>query len=296
MQAPIQSGCDYVPAPDGRRIAYTGYGDPAGTPVVYCHGFPGSRLEAQLADAAARDLGIRVIAPDRPGFGRSDFQDGRRFADWPADLAVLADALDLTRFDVIGVSGGAPYAIAAGQLLGDRVRRIALVCGLGEYVGDEPTAGMNRAAASAIDLQRHWPAFGYQVYRHVIGPTLRLFPDLVFRILVDHATVADREVLADRSVRDAIVASFTEAFHDGAAGPAHELSLITRPWDVDPRAVRRPVQLWHGEADHTVPATMGRRHEAMLPDVVAHYFPDEGHFSLIVRYMHRILADLVTTD
>jgi pimeloyl-ACP methyl ester carboxylesterase len=276
---------------DGRRLAYTEYGDADGTPAIYCHGFPGSRLEARLAHAAAATLGIRLIAPDRPGFGRSDFLPGRRFADWPRDLAALSDALALERFDLVGVSGGAPYAIAGGQMLGDRVRRIALVCGLGEFTGEHATAGMNRAAATAIALQRHWPTAGYRIYRHLVGPTLHRFPEAAFRILVENATTADREVLADAAVRDAVIASFSEAFHAGAAGPAHEIGLITRPWDVDPRRVRQPVTLWHGEADRTVPVAMGRRHAALLADVDAHFVPGEGHFSLIVRHVHPILAN-----
>ncbi|MGB5202083.1 MAG: alpha/beta fold hydrolase [Sedimenticolaceae bacterium] len=277
----------------GRRIAYAEWGDAAGTPVVYCHGFPGSRLEARLADAPARALGIRLIAPDRPGFGLSSLAPARRLADWPRDLLALADHLALARFHLIGVSGGAPYAIASGQKLGDRVAAIALVCGLGEFVGDDSTSGMNAAAATAINFHRRWPQAGDWAYMRLIGPLLGRYPTLVSRILIGTGNVADREVLADNGVRDTIVASFTEAFREGPAGPVHELGLFTRHWDIDPTKVPQPVQLWHGEADRTVPVAMGRRHASLLPDVAAHFLPGEGHFSLVFRYMRQILADLI---
>jgi hypothetical protein len=93
-------------APDGRTVSDSECGEPAGMPVMYCHGFPGSRLEAKLADAAAGALGIRLIAADRPGFGASDLQPDRRIADWPGDLAALAGSLSTARFHVIGFSGG----------------------------------------------------------------------------------------------------------------------------------------------------------------------------------------------
>lgn len=285
-----------ISTPDGRRLAYAEWGDPGGLPVMYCHGFPGSRLEARLADNAARDLGIRLIAPDRPGFGGSTFLPGRQFGDWPNDLATLADALAVSRFDLIGVSGGTPYAIVSGLTLNERVKRIALVCGLGEYTGDNATAGMNPAAAAAIRLQRHWPRLGHLTYSRLIGPLLGHFPDLVFKFLVGNATGADRAVLADASVRETIVASFAEAFRDGSAGPTCEVDLITRPWDIDPSKLQVPVRVWHGEADRTVPVTMGRRHASQIPHVTAHFIPGEGHFSLIVRYMRQILADLVRED
>ena len=47
---------------DGRLLGYAVYGDPEGQPVFYFHGFPGSRLEAQLADGVAARLGVRLIA------------------------------------------------------------------------------------------------------------------------------------------------------------------------------------------------------------------------------------------
>lgn len=259
---------------------------------MYCHGFPGSRLEARLADGSARALGIRLVAPDRPGFGASDFLPDRRIADWPRDLAALANSLGIARFHVIGVSGGAPYALAVAEQLDDRVAGIALVCGLGEFVGDNATSGMNSAAALAIDFRRHWPQLGHWAYTHLIGPTLRRFPDSIFRILVGHATEADREVLADNAVRDAIIASYIEAFRQGSTGPAHELGLITSPWEIDLAKVGHRVHLWHGEADQTVPIRMAERHVHLLPNVSTHFVPNEGHFSLIARYMHAVLAEL----
>ncbi len=280
-------------APDGRRISYAEWGDAAGTPVFYCHGFPGSRLEARLADAPARLLGIRLIAPDRPGFGLSSLAAERRMADWPRDLAALADHLELPRFRLIGVSGGAPYAIAGAQQLGDRVVGVALVCGLGEFIGDDPTSGMNAVAAAAISFHRQWPRVGHWTYAHLVGPTLRRFPELIFKILVGSGTAADHAVLADDLVRAALAASFAEAFRAGSAGPAYEIGLITRRWDIDPAAVRQPVHLWHGEADRTVPVAMGRRYASLLPDVTPRFVAGEGHFSLIVRYMDQILAGLI---
>lgn len=76
---------------------------------------------------AAAEAGIRLIAPDRPGMGGSDFQPGRRVIDWPADVAALAEHLALERFAVLGYSGGAPFAAAVGAMLPERVRSVSLV-------------------------------------------------------------------------------------------------------------------------------------------------------------------------
>ena len=78
-----------VRLPDGRWLAYAEFGAPDGRPVFVFHGVPGSRLLMD-DDRPIADAGLRMIAVDRPGIGRSDPQRGRRMLDWPRDIAVLA--------------------------------------------------------------------------------------------------------------------------------------------------------------------------------------------------------------
>src|SRR5262245_51032028 len=121
-----------VTLPDGRTLAFSEYGSPSGRPIVYCHGVPSSRVEGNLIinGATASALNLRVIVPDRPGLGRSQLQTGRRIVDWPKDLVSLADALGVETFAVLGSSGGAPYAVACGALIPDRVRVVGVLGGV----------------------------------------------------------------------------------------------------------------------------------------------------------------------
>jgi hypothetical protein len=47
---------------NGRRLGYAEWGDPGGRPLLYIHGWPGSRVEGRLADEAAKATGVRLIA------------------------------------------------------------------------------------------------------------------------------------------------------------------------------------------------------------------------------------------
>src|SRR6516162_4610928 len=95
--------------PDGRRVGCAEYGDPSGLPVPALHGTPGSRLMFALAHKAARERGLRLIAPERPGYGLSDYRQADSLAQIARDFSVVANAYGLGRFAVMGVSGGAPY-------------------------------------------------------------------------------------------------------------------------------------------------------------------------------------------
>ena len=118
---------DVVILRDGRELAYDQYGDPAGFPVLSCHGGMSSRLDAAPADGAALAKGVRLISPDRPGMGLSTYQPGRRLLDWPEDVRELTESLGIERFAVMGWSAGGPYAAACAARLGDRVTAAALL-------------------------------------------------------------------------------------------------------------------------------------------------------------------------
>jgi pimeloyl-ACP methyl ester carboxylesterase len=116
---------------DGRTLGIVECGDPGGIPVLYFHGFPGSRLEVHLADRSAARLNVRLIGIDRPGYGISDFKPGRILIDWPDDVTELADQFGLGRFGVMGISGGGPYAAACAHNIPNRLTAVGIGCGLG---------------------------------------------------------------------------------------------------------------------------------------------------------------------
>jgi len=280
----------------GRTLAWSEYGDPKGTAVFYCHGFPGSRCEAALGDAAARELAVRLIAPDRPGFGRSAVQPGRSIADWPQDLARLAEYLSIERLRVLGVSGGGPYALACAALMPERLSGVSIVSGLGELTAPGTLRGMSLVCGGALGLSQRAPGLSRWLYGGLVGPALGRFPGAAVRLITRIGSPADARVLRDPPVRDVIEHSIGEAFRQGSAGPLQELGPITSAWGFDPAQIRVPVQLWHGERDRTVPATMGRHHVRLIPGCSARFLPNEGHFSLIVHHMRDITSALLAGD
>ena len=110
----------------GRRIAYCEYGDPTGQPVVVAHGSPGSRYEGLSLHNAAAAAGIRLIVPDRPGFGRTDPSLDKGFHSWDDDFVTLIDHLELDSATLMGFSGGGGYALAVAAAVPERVSKLVL--------------------------------------------------------------------------------------------------------------------------------------------------------------------------
>ncbi|MFM2423212.1 MAG: hypothetical protein RL291_1742, partial [Pseudomonadota bacterium] len=132
---------------DGRTLAYRIYGDPEGRPLMALHGAPATGYIYRIADGVARARGVKIIAPDRPGYGGSSPHPGRTLQTTTADHVALADHLKLDRFPVLGVSGGGPYSVALAAALGERVSSVALVSPVGELTKLPRQAFNNRLHA-----------------------------------------------------------------------------------------------------------------------------------------------------
>ena len=166
-------GASYVQLSDGRRIAYQEYGDQEGHPVFFFHGWIGSRLDFGPNNDIARELGMRVIAVDRPGCGSSDFQQDRGLLDWPDDVSGLADALGIETFAICGHSFGGPYVAVCAHLLPDRVTSAAIVAGISPLSFSGATRGMPAPVRLVLWLGGHAPV--------VVRPYVSLMSRMVRR-------------------------------------------------------------------------------------------------------------------
>lgn len=280
-----------IPLADGRVLACLALGDPHGAPVLYFHGYPGSRLEAGLAKATAKRLGLRLLALDRPGFGGSSFLPGRTLGSWATDVTELADRLALERFAVLGVSGGGPYALACGARVPARVSGAAVVGGLAPLVAKSISSNMVPFNRLFLGLAAH-SGRSARAFVEVVARWIRRRPQSYIKWVASGVPAPDQAALADPAFRDLLVASAAEALGQGGRGAAWELTLIAQPWDFDLREVAVPVDIWQGLADRIVPPAMARYLAASLPYGKPHYLPGEGHFSVIAHHIDRVLAEL----
>lgn len=271
-----------VRLPDGRTIGVAEYGDPAGLPVLYFHGFPACRLEAGLIP----DLPVRLLALDRPGYGESTPQPGRTLLDWPQDVAHVADHLDLDALHIVGLSGGAPYATACAAVLGRRVRSLSLVCpvppphgvpdgsdGIGELVrlGRKP-----RRAAALFPLARMLVRQRFFSIHRMVGRGL---------------SRADTAALTP-PLRDGLIAVWREALRHGVHGALSDARIYAVDWGFDLDEVSVPTSLWCGGEDRLIPLDTLDPYRS-IPGIRWHTLDGEGHFSVPLRHVRTMVAELV---
>jgi pimeloyl-ACP methyl ester carboxylesterase len=284
-----------VRASDGRTLTVREGGDPDGSPVLSISGTPGSSTLYPPHVRDAEEQGIRLFSYDRPGYGGSTRQKGRKVADCAADIVAVCDALAVERLCVWGISGGGPHALAAAALLPERVIAVAALASVAPYDADglDFLEGMgeqnveefgtifegevaHRAATERqrVELLSATPEQLVELWQTLLGPS-------------------------DREVATGVLASFLldhirAGIGSSADGWIDDDLAFVAPWGFDLASIRVPVQLWQGEQDRFVPYGHGLWLAEHIPGVDARLTAEDGHLTLAQRrvpQVHRWLLE-----
>ena len=264
---------------DGRRLAYMELGGPDGFPIVHHHGMPGSRMQHEAEPEAYEQLGVRVVTPDRPGYGLSDPHPGSSLLDWAEDVRELVDSLGVARFGMTALSGGGIYALACAAALGDRITDVVTTGCPAPMQVPHAFRGMRFLTRAGVWFAGHSPWLMYGVGRVVVGLVER-YPRFFFKQFNREMPAPDRLWLSTPSVEGSQVDDLREGLRHGAAGYVHDLELLARPWGFDLGSIRVPVDLWHGDADVTIPPDHGFYLAASIPGARLHVCVGEAHLLL----------------
>ena len=280
----MQQADHRVEMPDGRTVAVHEYGDPSGPPVFAMHGTPGCGQVREPVAENARELGLRLLSHDRPGYGGSSRHPGRTIAGVAADVAVMADHFGIERFGVWGASGGGPHSLACAALLPDRVTAAAALALPAHYgaEGLDRLEGMGELNAMELDILAEGPERHMAWLREQADELLSGSPEALRAALSTLLTPVDAEALT-ADVAAWLFDQFACATAQGVEGWHDESVADLGDWGFSVAEIRTPVTIWHGGQDRFVPIGHGRWLAEHIPGAVFHYEPDLGHGSLIER-------------
>lgn len=261
----------------GRRIGFAEYGDPNGLPAIALHGTPGSRYMFALTDEAARARGLRLIAPERPGYGLSESRHFDSLAETAADVEALADTLGIDRFALIGVSGGGPHAVAAAARMKDRILRLALIGPVGPIAECDHHIRMShlhRLIFTRMAPSHHAAGAFFMGLRTLVAWT----PGVAYHLLMQRVTAWDREVLHRPEVRANLQAAIREGLHSGVDGALQDLRLYCGQWNLPLAEIATPTIMWQGSADTIVPPDAAYHLAGALPNCRLEVVEGAGHY------------------
>lgn len=267
--------------PDGRTLSYCRFGKSGGVPVYYFHGSPTCRLEAVSAATAARTHGFEVFSIDRPGHGASSqFPSEYNIARWADDIAAFADVQNHPNFGVIGVSGGGPYTLACAARIPSRLsfaydlagwvpvyesKRLSDVLPLLDRIASVIAPRATPLVHLALGF------FGFMVKR---------LPSQVLSCMLS-ASMAESEKQYLKDFAYDVKVIFTEAFAQGAQGPAQDARLQYTDWGFRICDVQYPVRFFHGLEDHVVPYEFAKYKHENTANSTLRTFQGAGHLFML---------------
>jgi pimeloyl-ACP methyl ester carboxylesterase len=290
--APVKTGAgfsDRVCLPDGRWLSYASFGNPSGPLVLYFHGTPGARIEAELIHEEALARGVRLVAVERPGIGRSTYQSGRKILKWPADVANFVSLLGYgeSPFGIVAVSGGAPYALACEVCMPHRLTHVAVVAGHTPL--DAPVVPGNQDARIRRFTRR--PRLGNIVSRIGIR-MLHRRPESFTNRVGDSWSASDRQlILCNPELKAKFLANMREAVRCGNGGVLTDVRLLGSYWGY--QLCNVPVvstSFWQGGCDRIATPSMGEYFHRCLPHSEYHFDPRAGHVTILKWHAHEIMA------
>jgi pimeloyl-ACP methyl ester carboxylesterase len=231
---------------DGRRLSYAEYGDPDGQPVLLVHGTPGSRLYWQSFPGFPFRPDLHLIAPDRPGYGLSDWKSGRTMTDWPDDVVALADTLGLHQFVMVGVSGGGPETLACAWKIPDRLTAVGVMHSPGPPDAPDYFKGMSRTNRFFLRLAARSPWL-MRKNMELVTWMVRRNPAKYVERMTYKFSAPDKAAIAHPKIRETLLQNFVEAFHQPNSGRAYGDDVVLHhalPWGIPLEQIRVKVYLW----------------------------------------------------
>jgi pimeloyl-ACP methyl ester carboxylesterase len=280
---------------DGRTLETWISGPEDATPLVFHHGTPGSARPPRALERAVHAHGLRFVGFSRPGYATSTRRPGRTVADVVGDTAAVLASLGADRAYVGGWSGGGPHALACAAMLPQTIGTLLIagvgradspdldfLAGMGQDNLDEFAAAFEGESALRPYLDAQRPGLVDATAEDVIASMATLLPSV------------DRAALTDEFGAD-LAGSFGDALQVSVDGWLDDDLAFVTDWGFALDEIATPVQLWQGDLDLMVPFAHGQWLARHVPGVTAHLLTGEGHVSISVGAVDRMLDGLLAT-
>jgi pimeloyl-ACP methyl ester carboxylesterase len=286
----VENRLKYFRLPNGRRLAYAEYGDPHPSwTILHQHGIPSCRLELDhFRDVLRCRPGVRMIAIDRPGIGRSDPDPASDFLTWPADVEAFANGLGIECFSMTSMSAGSPYALAVARAMPVRVTSIGLICPVAPLEVAGETQGFFMKGVLQAQHHPHFARIFWRVYCAALSRHPNEQP-----IGARAMPPPDKAILTDPYWTRLLSDMTIESLYPGPAQTVRAFALFAQPWASWIKDVQTKVIIFQGCQDVNIPLSMPRYLAATLSNVEMRLYPDQAHISVPINKRAEILAAVV---
>ena len=303
LVSPNLAGTDSITLSDGRILSYLDYRPPSKKQantnsqvvILLLHNLMGSAYEIPPeSDQVIRDHNLRIIVPERPGYGDSDPKTNRNHQDFCHDIKELLNRLKIDKVKVIAHSIGGVYALALAEFLPERVERISMVNAVTRIEDMRQAKPVPILVTAVLQSIRFAPFLIELILKMAIGKDLEEFYEqqLTYIRPTVEGRAADINLLSRHNYRDYSISNLKQSAKQGVSTWANELSLSFTKWDFNVTNTQIEYQFWHGDQDDVISIHAAKRLAGYLNTIKFNHLKDETHF-LFSRHFNQVVAQLI---
>lgn len=267
------------------RVSYVDWGPiDDETPVVCVHGLTRQGRDFDILAADLRAHGRRVVCPDLPGRGRSqwlDDPDEYALPQYCADMNALVARLDVEQVDWVGTSLGGLIGIILAGMPGSPIRRL-VVNDIGPYVA---STGLVRIGQYLREMPESFPTFdeAEAYFREILAPYGDL-TDAQWRLITEHSVIWNEEenaflMLCDKKIGKAFRNSWFASLN------------IWKFWDEIPV----PILILHGVRSDLLTRQLTDEMTSRNPNASVVRFEECGHVPpLFEKHQIEVVRNFLT--
>lgn len=269
---------------DGRRLGFAEYGDPIGKPVFLFHDLWGNRTLRHPDDNILKQLGVRLIGIDRPGYGMSTRKPNHSLMDNVDDVMMLAKGLSISQFAVLGYSAGAPYALACAYRFPQIVTRCAVVSSLPPMDDIQGFQAINHNYARLFQLAQNMESVFRLLMRGFFWFDAQREADNYTHEFIASMPAVDKTVMSNLQLFETRSAMWEEIRQNGSDAFVDEMTTLVKSWGFRLQSINSPVDIWWGESDTMSAPIVGKRMAEFIPNSTLHLEPQAGHLILFSHW------------
>ncbi len=273
---------------DGRNLHYAEFGDPNGKPVIHLHGILGCRYERLPDDALTKQLGVRLIIPDRPGYGLSKYAADHGYLELADDLLELLDFINIDKVSIMGHSVGAIYGSAFAYQYPERVHRIAMISSTPPFRSFADFTGIPASLKLLIAFSKYLPSAAQMITEIAIKNACNNPKKFIANIPISHY---DQAIFARPLLSEHLEHCLLAGSKDNHFGFVHDILLSAKPWPFPVADIQTTIDFWHGTHDLHSPVNRIKPIIDSIANKSFNKIDGAGHF-LIYEYWQEILSSL----
>ncbi len=271
IQCPQPSGVAVLD--NGHAVAFEEYGDSSGEPWLFFHDSGSSRLECAFFHAAAKALGLRLIALDRPGIGGSSFYRADAPGLFARDALATADRLGIARFGVLSHGSGGIFGLTLAHLVPQRVQQHINLGGVPASIID-PVRKSEQKSSWWDGIAPPLVAALVQLRLHLIRRSANSY----LQPLLKDSNSADLKILAKKTLRQILELDQREAIRQGSKGVAQDFAMRFRRLDFALEELQVPLAIWQGRAETPASKSESSYLLAHMPHARLYQLPFRGDY------------------